>query len=153
MKTPMTRSALRAALRPLLPAIAEWEMKPDTIPLALKRAGYRHLPWSQLGIERDVLIGPRIVLKSQSWNDASSPRYRRSRVLCPTIRVAEHVIAQPRGICIATRWGLDDDSIPPRIWHPMVRAMQVAARAYDIHDDHPGNYAVFPDRTIRCIDY
>jgi hypothetical protein len=152
MKTPMTRRALRAMITPALrAALIEWHDGYAPMASILVRAGFKELPERQLGIERAVLIGRQIVVKSAGYErdrgDASSPKYRRSRLLCPTIKIGPGLLVQPRGRVVA--------KFKPngKVRRMFDRAAALCERYFDLYDNHEFNFAYFPDRTVRCIDY
>lgn len=153
----MTRTALRRAVPARLEgAILQWRDNPGA-PLAreLRRAGFYRLPDCERGVERIVLVGHRVVLKTTAaWHTdiTSHPRFRRSRTLAPAIVVAPGVIAQPRGI-VMRKFRRGGGPRVERLYQKMKRAALVVHRYYNIGDSHNGNYALFPDGTVRCIDY
>lgn len=163
---PMTRSALRRAIRPFRRALIEWfasdEILYERLPRALKRAGFKMLPQRERGIERTVVLGPGIVVKTESgYRDvsASDPSYRRSSVFAPTIslsrpdqyglRMGRGVIVQPRGRvmtrCRGSKWA----AVRARY----ERTVERIENRWEYDDTHKGNFALFPDGTVRCIDY
>lgn len=150
----MTRRALRAAVPArLLPDIVRWR---DTqiVSRALRRAGFRPLPDEHHGIERAVLLGRAVVVKTTGWKTSHLLR-KRSRCLAPTIRIAPDIILQARGRVLCREKDLraqcrDDTSALYRRWK---RSAAVAYDLYHCTDDHSGNYALYPDGTVRCIDF
>lgn len=150
----MTRTALRRAVPAhLRGAIARWALHPGSLPRELRRAGFKKLPAREHGIEREVLVSAWIVLKTTGWRGAPDARKCRARTLAPTIVVAPGVIAQPRGRVLGRRWGYELESAPPRIAAKFARSKKIAAARYQAYDDHTFNYALFPDGTVRCIDF
>lgn len=148
----MTRAALREAIPARLrPLLVNAVRKPYArFPKALRRAGYRRLPAGLAGMERHVILNRRVVVKSDAWR---SPSPTRSRSVAPAIVLAfavdgyEGVIAQPRGRC------LERFRYPKRIGRLYRRAAKRVEAMGITHDTHEANFALFPDGTVRCIDY
>jgi len=149
----MTRTALRAAIpQRIVRLLVLWfadRSKP--FPRALKRAGYDRLPDKLCGVEREVVIGPRVVVKTTGWRSISpaASRYRRARTLCPTIELAKTLVAQPKGRVFARLPSATKDRLDARL----TRAENIVESRYNIGDTHDWNFALFPDGTIRHIDY
>jgi len=147
----MTRSALRRAVRPYRRALIEWfKYTSDRLPRVLKRAGFRMLPYQQLGCERIVLIGPGIVVKTDGYAHRSrDPKLRRSRRFAPTALLASGIVIQPLGRvmtrCRGRKWR--------KVQEQFVRAARAVEDRFGIYDVHEGNFALFPDRSVRCIDF
>lgn len=166
----MTRRALQVAVPGRLrPAIIAWfaALKNPTmgdvpVPQVLREAGYRRLKAGHHGVERDVLIGPRVVVKTQGWRDQSPAwtRYRRARTLAPTIQLRDAgeyngiplkgIIAQPRGRVLCR---LGRRARTAKVDRRTSICEYYNENVYNIGDTHSGNLALFPDGTVRQIDY
>lgn len=149
----MTRSGLRAAVRPYGTALIAWfavcGLIEPVMPEALTRAGFAPLNNKERGCWRTVVLGPGIVVKTlQNSGDEPpySPRYRRATIFAPTIRLSDKIVVQPRGKVIAkySRKGV--------VWREYQRILEEIAE-WGVHDDHEWNFARFPDGSVRCIDY
>lgn len=153
-KIPMTRSALRRAIRPYQALLIAWFAESvRQLPRKLRRAGFKRLPTSMLGVEREVLLGPGIVVKTAGYSyrdePASSPRFRRVKAFAPTISIARDIIVQPRGRVLAQCRGPKWDKVRAKY----DRVSDRITEKFGIGDTHEGNFAYFPDRSVRCIDY
>lgn len=150
---PMTRTALRAAIPPRIARLLlRWfENRSDPFPVALKRAGYDQLPDKYCGVERAVVVGPRVIVKTTGWRTQSpaSSRFRKARTLCPTIELSKTVVAQPKGRCVGRLTLAEKDRLEPKL----ARAGRICENRYGIGDTHDWNFALFPDGTVRHIDY
>lgn len=149
----MTRSALRRAIYIYQQALVEFFASGNhRLPNMLARAGFKRLPESMLGVERDVLLGRGMVVKTAGWRTelpAWSPRFRRMRSFAPTISISKNVVVQPLGRVLD---GLDGPKWAA-VRRKYERVAEYVERRFDITDTHDKNYALFPDGSVRCIDY
>lgn len=155
MKTPMTRRALHAAVRPYREALVNffatqcWPR--PSLPQVLIEAGFSVLPERERGCWRAVVLGPGIVVKTGQQSIGAPPAYhpvwRHRRAFVPTIRLGNNLIAQPRGVIMAhyKAGGV--------VWQRYMRAVKIVDRHILYNDNHTGNFARFPDGSVRCIDY
>ena len=160
---PMTRRGLQAAVpERLRPAIVEWfraaRYADVAVPQVLREAGYSKLKPGHHGVERTVLVGPRVIIKTQGWRDRSPAwtRYRKSRVLCPTIQIAlkddthNGIVAQPKGRVLCR---LGARARTAKVDRRAIICERFCENFWECGDTHSGNLALFPDGTVRQIDY
>lgn len=150
---PMTRRALRAEIpQRIIALLLQWfDNRSQPYPRALVRAGYRRLPGKWSGVEREVVVGPRVVIKTRGWRDISpaASRFRRARTLAPTIELSPTVVVQPLGRVVGRMKTDERDKIETKL----ARAERIVEACYSIGDTHDWNFALFPDGTVRHLDY